>query len=281
MKTKVKIVLLGTGYPKPHPDRSGPALAVIVNDRAFILDAGPGVVRRIQGAFDNGIKELAQTNIDTLILTHLHSDHTLGLPDIIFTPWVMRREKKLAIYGPPGTKHMVKHITAAYKEDIFVRTHGLEDGNLTGYKTQVTEIESGIFYRDEQVQIKAFKVKHGIWKHAFGLTFLIGDKKIVISGDTKPHPDVVREAKGADVLIHEVVSDTSYDDVDPRWKKYLKTFHTSSTELAAIAKKAKAKKLILIHQIHPKISKRKLVAEIKQGYSGKVIYGNDLDVFVV
>jgi ribonuclease BN (tRNA processing enzyme) len=280
-KPKIKVVLLGTGYPFPHPDRSGPAIAIIVNDQAYIVDAGSGVVRRMQEAFDNGEVALQPNKARKLFITHLHSDHTLGYPDIIFTPWIIGRKEHLEVYGPKGIKEMTNNIERAYKEDVYVRTHGLENGNPSGYKVDVHEIKPGIIYKDQNIIVKAFKVKHGIWKQAYGFSFIIGTSKIVVSGDTIPHPNVIKEAKGCDLLIHEVYSMNKFKKHDKLWQKYLKTFHTSTTELAQIANKAKPKKLVLVHQIHHKASAKDLLKEITGRYKGKTVYGRDLDSFVV
>src|SRR5262252_8075703 len=114
------LVVLGTGTPNADPDRSGPALAIVVNGTAYLVDAGPGVVRRAAAAQRQGVQALAPNRLDKVFITHLHSDHTVGLPDLIFTPWVLEREKPLAVYGPPGVKAMTDHLEQAYAEDIHV-----------------------------------------------------------------------------------------------------------------------------------------------------------------
>src|SRR5512142_2751869 len=106
--------MLGTGTPNPDPERSGPALAVVSGGRAYLVDAGPGVVRRAAAAERRGITELRQQNLDIVFLTHLHSDHTLGLPDLLLSPWVLDRSAPLEVYGPPGTVAMVGHIEEAW-----------------------------------------------------------------------------------------------------------------------------------------------------------------------
>src|SRR5437016_5754294 len=122
---QTRLVLLGTGTPNADPERSGPALAVVVNGSAYLVDAGPGIVRRAEAARQKGIAALTQPNLKIVFLTHLHSDHTLGLPDLIFTPWVLDRTAPLEVYGPRGTKAMTAHLTAAYIEDVHVRLDGL------------------------------------------------------------------------------------------------------------------------------------------------------------
>src|SRR6516164_713568 len=126
--TRTKVVLLGTGTPAPDPDRSGPATAVVVGDVAYIVDLGPGVVRRARAAATaHGLKALEPTNLRIAFLTHLHSDHTIGFPDLIFTPWTMGRRVPLEVYGPKGLKEMADHLLAAYRIDIDTRTN--PDGN--------------------------------------------------------------------------------------------------------------------------------------------------------
>src|SRR5579863_10556216 len=121
-----QVVMLGTGTPNADPDRSGPAVAIIVNGQSYLVDCGPGIVRRAAAATRNGVLGLAMKNLKTVFITHLHSDHTLGLPDLIFTPWVLGRTDHLAAYGPRGLQDMTKNILAAWKNDIDVRTQGLE-----------------------------------------------------------------------------------------------------------------------------------------------------------
>ena len=114
-----QLVILGTGTPVADPDRSGPAVAVVYNDRAYLFDAGPGVVRRASAASaKHHIAALETPRLRNAFLTHLHSDHTLGLPDLIFSPWTLGRKEPLELFGPPGTKAMVDHIEAAWREDI-------------------------------------------------------------------------------------------------------------------------------------------------------------------
>jgi ribonuclease Z len=123
--TKTQVVMLGTGTPLPDPDRSGPSTAIVVNGTGYIVDAGTGVVRRAAAARDKGVKALEPTNLRIAFLTHLHADHTLGLPDLILTSWIMGRKEPLELYGPAGTREMVEHILQAYDVDIKVRTEGL------------------------------------------------------------------------------------------------------------------------------------------------------------
>ncbi len=273
------IVLLGTGTPNADPDRSGPAVAVIVGKTPYLIDFGPGVVRRAAAAYRKGVQALKVTNIHTVFLTHLHSDHTAGYSDLILTPWVLGREKPLNVYGPEGLAEMTDHILAAYRQDIEMRLFGLEPANATGYKVVVHEIEPGIVYRDSNVVVEAIPVKHGSWPHAFGYKFRTPDKTIVISGDTSPVESIVNACDGCDVLIHEVYSAKQFRKRSPAWQRYHADFHTSTTELAGIAARAKPKLLILYHQLFWGAGEEELLQEIRANYGGKIISGHDLDIF--
>jgi ribonuclease BN (tRNA processing enzyme) len=160
------LVLLGTGTPNAEPDRSGPAVAVVVNGTAYLVDAGPGVVRRAAAAARAGVTALEPKNLDRVFITHLHSDHTVGLPDLILTPWVLDRERPLDVYGPTGVAAMAEHLLAAYDADIRRRIDGLQPQNATGYAVHAHEIAPGVIYRDTNVTVTAFLVAHEAWPEA-------------------------------------------------------------------------------------------------------------------
>jgi ribonuclease BN (tRNA processing enzyme) len=274
-----RVVLLGTGTPNADPDRSGPALAVVVKGHAYLVDCGPGVVRRASAAHLKGVSALAMENLTHVFITHLHSDHTLGYPDLIFSPWTLGRHEPLEAYGPPGLKEMTRHIREAYREDIKIRTDGLEPSVADGYLVNVHEITAGVVFQDEHVRVIAFPVKHGSWKHAFGFRFETADRTIVISGDTAPTPTLIEQAKGCDVLVHEVYSQRGFATRPPEWQRYHSSFHTSSAQLAAIASEVKPKLLVLTHQLFWGTTPEELLAEIGRDYDGEVRCGADLDVY--
>jgi ribonuclease BN (tRNA processing enzyme) len=277
-QSKTQVVLLGTGTPNADPDRSGPAVAIVVNDTPYVVDCGPGVVRRAAAAARKGVKGLAVEKLRRLFVTHLHSDHTAGLPDFIFTPAVLERDAPLEIYGPPGIRKMTDHILKAYAEDINIRLRGLEPAKPRGYEVRASEVKPGVIYRDENVTVKAFPVKHGSWKQAFGFRFETPDRTVVISGDCAPSESVIEACQGCDVLVHEVYSTTGFARRPPEWRRYHSNFHTSSKELAGIAAKAKPGLLILYHQLLWGATPDQLLDEIRQSYQGQVVFGNDLDV---
>ena len=280
-KAETRVVLLGTGNPNPDPDRWGPAVAVISGDKAYIIDAGVGIVRRAAAAArKHSIEALLAPNLDTAFVTHLHSDHTMGLPDLFLTPWTMGREAHLKLYGPNGIDDMAIHVRRAFQEDIKLRVEGLEPANNSGNQFDVVEIQAGRIFEDEALSVEAISVDHGSCTHAFGFKFTAPDRTIMISGDTRPCETLVEAASGVDLLVHEVYSAARLRARAPEWQRYHTASHTSTKELAAIAQRAQPKKLVLYHQLHWGATHEELLAEIREaGYAGDVVSGNDLDIF--
>jgi ribonuclease BN (tRNA processing enzyme) len=281
--SKTQVVILGTGTPLANPDRSGPSVAVVANGSAYLVDIGPGVVRRAAAAArDKHIEALQVSNLKVAFITHLHSDHTAGLADLYLTPAVLGRPGALELYGPPGIRAMAGHIEAAYSKDVDVRTNGLEHGNRAAYKINAHEISPGTVYKDENVKVTAFAVEHGSWDFSYGYRFDTADRSIVISGDTGPTQRIATACHGCDLLLHEVYSTSWFQDMPPARKKYHSTFHTSTVELAAIAAAAKPRQLVLYHQLFRLKDDvdAVLVDEMKKaGYSGAVASAHDLDIF--
>ena len=275
---RTKVILLGTGTPNAEPDRSGPSTAVLVDGRSYLVDCGPGVVRSAAKACDMGFKSLSPGRLNTLYITHLHSDHTLGLPDLIFTPWVLGRKVPLKIFGPPGTAGMVKNLLKAWKEDIRVRTEGLERANRTGYRVKVTEIGEGHVYEDDLVKVSSFKVEHGDWDHALGYRFECPDRTVVISGDCRPSGANVKNYIGCDVLVHEAYCQRTFDGRPDGWKAYHKSAHTSTIELGKIAREVRPNVLVLTHQLPWGATPDEMIEEVRSVYDGNVRFGMDLDV---
>jgi len=277
-----KVVLLGTGTPNPDPNHSGCSVAIVVGDTPYIVDFGPGLIRKaaeLSPRYGGNINALSVKNIKRAFLTHLHSDHTTGYPDLILTPWVMGRNEPLEVYGPEGIKKMTDNILAAYEADIKYRLYGLEPANNLGWRVNAHEINEGMVYKDSLVTVEAFLVEHGSWPNAFGFRFTTPDKVIIVSGDTTPSKNLIEYAKGADILIHEVYYKKAWDTKDAFWKKYHKKNHTSTIELAEIANKTKPGLLVLYHILSWGGTEKEIMTEISQIYSGKVVIGSDLQVF--
>jgi ribonuclease BN (tRNA processing enzyme) len=278
-----KLVILGSGNPNPSPFQSGCSLAIIVFDTPYIIDFGPGLIRKaaaMSPTYGGKISGLEVKNIKRAFLTHLHSDHTTGYPDLILTPWVMGRDEPLEVYGPEGINKMTENILEAYQEDIRYRLYGSEPANNQGWRVNSHEFnKEGVIYQDENVIVEAFPVPHGTWPNSWGFRFTTPDKVIVISGDTKPSEKIIEYAKDADILVHEVYSKKGFDKRNEFWKDYHSKNHTSTYELGTIASKTKPKLIVLYHILYWGASEQDLMDEIATKYKGKVIVGNDLDVY--
>lgn len=272
------VVTLGTGTPAPNPDASGPSTAVVVGSRVFVFDAGPGTMRRMAAA------GMPIDGVSGVFLTHLHSDHTLGLPDVIFTTWVMGRRVPMRIVGPPGTRAMTGHIMAAWAEDIRTRTERLEHGQPGGQRIAVRETSGGIVYDSAGVRITAIRALHGSWPVALGYVIATPRRRIVISGDARPSPAIEQAAHGADVLVHEVYPLVRLKPENrpggETWVEYMKSFHTSDEELGAIANRAGVKLLVVVHVVRMSGTDDEVTAGIRRGgYTGAVAIAKDLDHF--
>jgi ribonuclease BN (tRNA processing enzyme) len=289
--SRTQVVLLGTGTPPADPDRSGPATAIVVNGTPYLVDMGAGIVRRAKSAVaDRGIHALEPTNLRVVFVTHLHSDHTVGYPDLILTPWVLGRRASLEVYGPPGIKHMTDHVLEAYRADLEARSKHYEEKLYTagtfpeGHKVNAHEIKPGVVYRDANVIVSAFPQTHAM--DSYGYRFETADRRIVISGDTNPTQATIDACNGCDVLIHEVLTH-DWLSRRPDFVDYAATFHTTTSQLAELARKAKPRLLVLYHASvawRPVVDNQRsrpevLLSEIITSYSGHVVVGRDLDVY--
>lgn len=267
-----RVVLLGTGNPNPEPDRTGPAVAILSGSRAYIVDCGAGVVRRAAQA------GIAMEQITRAFVTHLHSDHTVGLPDLIFTPAVTGRKAPLEIYGPPGIRAMTSLVMKAYSQDRQIRLHGLEPAVAQAYVVHAHDVAPGEIYRDDAVRVIAFAVNHGSWKHAYGYRFEAPDKTIVLSGDTTYSPGLIAAAKGCDILVHEVYSEKGLASRPADWQRYHRAFHTSARDVGRVAAQVHPKTLVLYHQLEWGQDAGEILGEIRQEYTGTTLFGKDLDI---
>lgn len=276
---RTRIVILGSGTPIPDPDRFGPAVAIVVDSVPYLFDAGSGVMRRVAGALRLGVAGLQSPRINRVFLTHLHSDHTLGLNDVMFTPWIQGRVLPLELFGPPGTERLVRGILDGNQEDIQERLAASAGPSREGYKANVHEIAEGVVFQDAHITVRAFAVPHSGWKHAFGYRIVTPDKSIVISGDARQNPAIARECNGCDVLIHEVYSDSGFTTIPVARQAYHAQAHTSATQLGAIATDARPGLLVLYHQLFFGVTDAQLISEVQSRFKGRVISSKDLQVF--
>ena len=276
-----QLVILGSGTPNPNPERGGSAYAVIVDNTPYLVDFGPGTIRSfaaLMPAWGGGMKEMDVTKIEHAFLTHIHSDHTTGLSDLLLTPWIMGRENKLNLYGPKGLERMAWSLLDAYADDIDYRMNGTQPSNGTGYQFNFTELADGVVFQDINLKVEAFKVNHGDFEDAYGFRFTSKDKVIVFSGDTGPSKSLERYAKDADILVHEVYSNAGFLKKTKDWQIYHRGHHTSTYEVGEIASRAKPKLLVLSHILFWGADERDILEETRTTFSGNIKIAEDLMV---
>jgi ribonuclease BN (tRNA processing enzyme)/acetyl esterase/lipase len=297
--SRTRVILLGTGTPVPDPDRSGPATAIVVDDHAYLVDFGPGVVRRAElAALTRNIPAVEPGNLKVAFVTHLHSDHTAGYSDLILTGWTSGRTVPLEVYGPSGVQSMTEHIVQAYRVDIETRTNA--DGNQrrfpNGWRVNAHEIKAGVIYKDDKVTVTAFATKHAM--ESYGYRFDTPDRRIVISGDTNPVEETIKFCDSCDILIHEAQPLQLLAKMPESIQSFVAKYHTTTEQLAELATRAKPKLLVIYHTVSfppgiapPRLlppkggadalyaSPEMLQKEIGSRYSGKFVIGKDLDVY--
>jgi ribonuclease BN (tRNA processing enzyme) len=283
---RTQVVMLGTGNPPADPDRSGPATAIVVDGTPYLVDFGAGVVRRAKlAAVEKGIAGLDPVNLRVAFVTHLHSDHTVGYPDLILTPWVIGRRVPLEVYGPTGITAMTEHILAAYQADFETRMKDRELYTVgafrEGHAVNAHEVKAGVVYKDANVT--AFATKHAM--ESYGYRFDTPDRSIVISGDTNPTQATIDACHGCDVLIHEVLTH-DWLSRRPDFHAYAAAHHTTTTQLIDLATQARPGLLVLYHaslSIRPPVDNQRstaatLLSEMAK-YPGRVVVARDLDVY--
>jgi ribonuclease Z len=268
------VIILGDGSPVLSADRSGTSIGVLVRGTLYIFDAGPGVLRRV---FEAERLRPDIRGLGPVFITHLHSDHTLGLPELLYYPG----SEFLRVFGPPGLRAMMSSIGAAWAEDRQIRANSSmpRDNALASRvnAAQSTEITSGVAYQDSNVKVMSFEVPHGDWRHALGYRIETPDRVITISGDTRPSDAVINACNGCDILLHAV-----YDAEAPLsggTATYFHSFHTSGLELGVIASKARPKLLVMYHQLFMGKLPADLLRQVAVNFRGPVISAKDLDVY--
>jgi ribonuclease Z len=290
--TRSLVVALGTGHPAPNPNRFGPATAVIVDRTAYLVDAGEGIWRaaakaaslhggRIADALDLSKKPTR------VFITHLHSDHTVGLPNLMLLPWAYGKDDPIEVWGPPGTEEMVGNLLEAWKLDIQNRVG--RSSNDTGWRSVAHDVkEAGLVYEDERVRIDAFRTQHANWEYSYAYRFTTPDRVIVIGGDGGACEGLVQAVQGADVWFQEVMTEINLpnapwggDSVEEK-SKTIWGSHMKPSALAKIATDAKVKLLVLYHEQNysDPYDPDALIKELRSlGFEGAVISSGDADVF--
>ena len=282
-------VMLGSGKPEPTPFRNGPGGAVVVDDVPYLIDAGEGVWRGIAKAAMSHEARLANAfapkRLTRVFLTHLHSDHTIGLPSLILLPWTCGKDQPLDVYGPVGTANLVEGILDAYRGDVVERVKGPEGKEDRGWRAAAHEIEEpGVVYRDEKVQIEAFFRPHGGFEQSFGYRFQSADRTVVWAGDGAGGRSFADAASGADLLFSDVCA-SGYTNASTPWRSeaegHAELFHIESRHLGRLAARAGVGKVVLHHEQNysDPFDPDALVDEVSETFDGPVISARDGDVF--
>ena len=268
-ENRTRIVVIGSGTPVPDGRRGGPATAIVIDQRALLFDTGAGVLRGLARA------DISPSTVEHVFVTHLHSDHTLGLDEMIFGGWTSGRAVPLEVFGPPGIEAMVTHLRSAFAEDRAIRVNGLEGAEPDGAEVEVEEIAPGLVFGDADVEVAAVSVDHGSWERSFAYRVRGPDRVIVISGDTAPSDAVVEACDGCDVLVHEVYSAAGWRRGPAGFRAYHAAFHTSGEQLGRLAARARPRLLVLTHLLFFGQSPASLLEEVRAGFDGEVVIAED------
>jgi ribonuclease Z len=287
--TTTHAIMLGSGKPEPTPYRFGPAGAVVVNGTPYLIDAGEGIWRAIAKAaiaHDGRFADaLAPQKLTRAFLTHLHSDHIIGLPSLLLLPWTCGKNRPLDVHGPRGTKRLVRMLLEAFRDDIDERVNGCEGKEDLGWRAHGHDVlEPGRVYEDENVTVEAFHHPHVTFEQNLGYRFTTPDRTIVWLGDGCACDVYFEAARGADVLFSDV---SSVGGQETPWRNTPESSestcpgHIRSDQLADLATQAQVKRVVLHHEQNysDPYDVEALAKEVRRFYDGEVISARDGDVF--
>ena len=270
----MELTLLGTGCPKVDFKRFGPSNLIQTKKSKILVDCGSGVTQRLDQI------KISSADIDALFLTHLHSDHVVDLYQLIISSWHSYRIKPWKIYGPKGTKKFVSKIMDAWKEERDLRIKYESRSSTEAFNTIIREFKSHGKIKINDLNVEYFEVDHKPVRYAYGFNFLNKNKKLTISGDTRPCENLMRYAQKADVLLHEVFIDGEFKQTTKmRTKKTLhnvRSYHTPSSIVGKVALITKCKKLVLTHLVPTKFNEDNLKRTVKKDFGKNPVIGKDL-----
>ena len=264
----LKVTLLGTGNPRPRIDRFGPSILVEAGKETLLFDCGRGATIRLSQA------SVPFSSVTALFLTHLHSDHVVGLPDLWLTGWIMA----LQVWGPTGTVDMLKGLEQAYAFDVHMRRDVDEQVPAQGAVLMGKDIGEGAVYENNGVKVTAFLVDHGPVKPALGFRVDYQGHAVVLSGDTRPSDNLIKFSRGTDVLVHEVFDPEAYREVGnsltPEQRKRVREHHSTPEEAGTVFTKVAPKLAVYSHIVPPDVPD--VIPHTRKTYSGPLEVGEDL-----
>ena len=274
----IRVTLLGTGCPPPVMNRFGPSTLVEAGDQKLLFDAGRGALQRLTQL------KVRWQDVGGLFLTHLHSDHVVGFPDLWLTGWLLApgRSVPLQVWGPRGTSRMMSHLQQAYEYDIRIRLQN-DGAAREGSVLRVKDIHEGVVYDKGGVKVTAFEVDHGLVKPAFGYRIDYAGHSVVLSGDTRVSENLIRYAQGVDILVHEVFVPATLQrmGVPPERAKKIIALHTTPEQAGEVFTRAKPKLAVYSHICLPNATEQELLSPTRKTYAGPLELGEDLMVIEV
>ena len=270
----MRITLLGTGCPAVHPRRLGAAQLIEGGGARLLVDCGSGCTQRL---VETGHSAATP---DALLVTHLHSDHLVDLWQLTVAGWHAGRTRPLRLYAPPPVLAHARTLQAAWAEERAQRLAYEARPNPDGFALELIAIEPGQTLRFADLEVAVIEVDHRPVAPALGFVFADGRHRLAFSGDTRPCAALIEAARDCDLLVHEVFA---HGTMQPKpgirsaaTISAVEAYHTLSTDLGAIAAEARAKALLLTHIVPPDASPERLLADVRRGYQGPVIVGEDL-----
>ena len=269
--------MLGTGTPLPSATQYGAATLIEAGGHALLFDCGRGCGIRLAQA-----RRQLFTRIDGVFLTHLHSDHVVGLADLWLNGWVQGRTPPLGIWGPVGTQDMMAGMRSAFAFDIHMRGE-LEQvpASMTGLRTDVVEVQGdGVIFQRDGVAVTAFLVDHAAIEPAFGFRIDFAGKSVLLSGDTRPTANLIKYGAGVDIFVLDVISPGMIENVRARRTARVAGIivghHTKADEAAKIFAQTKPRLAVYSHTINRPEFTTTLLAQTRKAYNGAVVVAEDL-----
>jgi ribonuclease Z len=254
-------------------DRFGPSILVEAGGEKFVFDCGRGATQRLEQI------QIHVGEITALFVTHLHSDHVVGIPDLWLTGWLRGRKIPLRVWGPAGTKNMMTHLQEAFEFDIHIRRDVDEKLPGEGALVEAKDVEEGVVYEHDGLKVTAFFVDHGLVKPALGYRVDFGGHSVVLSGDTRPSENLIHWAKGTDLLIHEVIDPEAFIQergrlLKPEATRQILGHHTTPEQAGTIFATVRPKLAVYSHVIPG--NGQNFVTLTRKTYAGPLEVGEDL-----
>jgi ribonuclease Z len=280
-QSSIKITLLGTGAPVPSIERFGPSILVEAGGQKLLFDCGRGAAQRLWQL------KIPLGQIDALFLTHLHSDHVVGIPDVWLTSWIPavygRRDSPFQVFGPGGTKDMMENLVKAFSWDITTRSKEKNKAD-SGALVNTTDIKEEFIWQKNGVKVTPFTVRHSEFiDSALGYRIDYAGHSVILSGDTRYSENLIRHAKGADVVIHEVAAANEHSMQTSPLINQILGFHTSPEDAGKVFEQIKPKLAVYSHIVLltadpsiPPPTSNDLIQRTQKYYKGTLQVGEDL-----